>query len=589
MTTHKKLSEANQHRLKRLRQDGQSGVSGGTGISSNSVLDCGWGRLIFGQTFESKEDLVKTLRAESPDRRDIVFYASEPQVTLALAPQDVFLDPSLTYRLDFTSYRPARHRRQVYSVRRLATQEDAEAVNLIYSERNMVPVDPDFFLEHRDSRTLITMVAEDRDSGAILGAVTGVDHSRAFSDPEKGSSLWCLAVSPTAPHAGIGESLVRKLIEHFQARGANHLDLSVMHDNEQAIALYKKLGFRRVPVYAIKRKNPINEKLFVGANGNDKFNPYAQIIVNEARRRGIGVKVIDAEAGLFQLNYGGRSVRCRESLSEFTTAVALSICDDKSLTHSLVKEAGVRVPEQITVKPGGDWRPFVDSQEGVVVKPMRGEQGKGVAVGLTTYEDVEAAIEQARTICDTIVIEQYVPGEDLRLVVIDDEVVAGAIRRPARIVGDGVSTVKKLIEAQSRRRAAATGGESQIRIDAETERCLERANLTLSDVLDNGQEVAVRKTANLHTGGTIEDVTAQLHPDLIEAATLAARAIDIPVTGIDFIVKSPRDPEYVFIEANERPGLANHEPQPTAERFVDLLFPLSVPGGKRESGRGAGQ
>jgi hypothetical protein len=54
-------------------------------------------------------------------------------------------------------------------------------------------------------------------------------------------------------------------------------------------------------------------------------------------------------------------------------------------------------------------------------------------------------------------------------------------------------------------------------------------------------------------------------------------AIDIPVVGIDFMVPSPFQPDYAFIEANERPGLANHEPQPTAERFVDLLFPLSMP------------
>jgi D-alanine-D-alanine ligase-like ATP-grasp enzyme len=92
----------------------------------------------------------------------------------------------------------------------------------------------------------------------------------------------------------------------------------------------------------------------------------------------------------------------------------------------------------------------------------------------------------------------------------------------------------------------------------------------------------VRKTANLHTGGTIEDVTGETHPELIRAAIRAARAIDIPVTGIDLMVKSPRRPDYVFIEANERPGLANHEPQPTAERFLDLLFPLSVPAPARE-------
>jgi D-alanine-D-alanine ligase-like ATP-grasp enzyme len=61
-----------------------------------------------------------------------------------------------------------------------------------------------------------------------------------------------------------------------------------------------------------------------------------------------------------------------------------------------------------------------------------------------------------------------------------------------------------------------------------------------------------------------------------------ARAIGIPVVGVDFIVKHPSGPDYMFIEANERPGLANHEPQPTAQRFMDLLFPLSMPAAARD-------
>ena len=87
----------------------------------------------------------------------------------------------------------------------------------------------------------------------------------------------------------------------------------------------------------------------------------------------------------------------------------------------------------------------------------------------------------------------------------------------------------------------------------------------------------VRKAANLHVGGTIHDVTDMLHPDLIEAAKQAAHVLDIPVTGLDFIVPDPSQSDYVIIEANERPGLANHEPQPTAERFIDFLFPQSLP------------
>jgi D-alanine-D-alanine ligase-like ATP-grasp enzyme len=60
-----------------------------------------------------------------------------------------------------------------------------------------------------------------------------------------------------------------------------------------------------------------------------------------------------------------------------------------------------------------------------------------------------------------------------------------------------------------------------------------------------------------------------------DACVRASKAIGIPVTGLDLITDDPAAPGGVFIEANERPGLANHEPQPTAERFVDLLFPAT--------------
>jgi D-alanine-D-alanine ligase-like ATP-grasp enzyme len=96
------------------------------------------------------------------------------------------------------------------------------------------------------------------------------------------------------------------------------------------------------------------------------------------------------------------------------------------------------------------------------------------------------------------------------------------------------------------------------------------------DVLPPGECITVRKAANLHTGGTIHDITGQLHPDVATAAERAAEALNIPVVGLDFIVPALDAAEYWIIEANERPGLANHEPQPTAERFVDLLFPQTV-------------
>jgi len=551
---------------------------------ANVALDCGWGRLLFGQTFAEATELAACIRAEGPGRRDIAFYILDPHVVLAAAPQELFLDPSHTYRLDLSKYEPAKSKPRGFYIRRLSSVQDAEEVNRIYAARGMVTVSPDFFWEKRDSRAITYFVAEDEATGGIIGTVTGVDHDAAFGDMEHGSSLWCLAVDPQATLPGIGEALVRRLAEHFKERGSAFMDLSVMHDNEQAIALYDKLGFIRWATFTVKRKNVINERLFTEAPFDEQaLNPYARIIIDEALRRGIGVDIIDAEGGFFRLTYGGRSVICRESLTALTTAIAMSICDDKRVTRRIVRAAEVRVPEQVTADDEDRTRAFVENHEAVVVKPARGEQGKGVAVGLRGWDQAKTAIEAAQKICNEVVVEEFVEGADLRIIVIDYRVVAAAIRKPAAVIGNGRSSVRDLIEHQSRRRSAATGGESSIPIDAETERCVAGAGYGLDDVLPADKYLVVRKTANLHTGGTIHDVTGILHRTLIEAAVRAARAIEIPVTGIDFIVKAPTEPDYWFIEANERPGLANHEPQPTAERFVDLLFPQSVPATVREA------
>ena len=100
------------------------------------------------------------------------------------------------------------------------------------------------------------------------------------------ASLWCLSVVPEANAPGVGEALVRHLVEHYFARGRIYVDLSVMHDNHEAIQLYEKIGFQRVPVFCVKRKNIINEQLYASNLPEEKMNPYARIIIDEARRRG---------------------------------------------------------------------------------------------------------------------------------------------------------------------------------------------------------------------------------------------------------------------------------------------------------------
>lgn len=542
---------------------------------TNAAIACGWGRLIAGHTFAEPAEIAQALLAEQPGQRDIAFYLRRPHVVVAQAPQQLFVDPSEAYRLNLNSYRSSRATRRSFTIRRLRTRADIAAINALYRARRMVPVDPVQLWSGRADRRLVYVLAEDHESGEIIGVAMGLDHVEAFGDPDCGASLWALAVAPQASHPGIGEGLTRYLAEYFQARSRAYMDISVLHDNRSAIALYEKLGFQNVQVFAVKRRNAINESLFTepAKDGHAALNPYARIIVDEAIRRGILVDVIDGANAYFKLTYSGRSVVCRESLSELTSAIAMSRCADKRVTLRLLGDAGLAVPDQVVASDAMANQAFLHRHQAIVVKPVDGEQGQGVAVNLTASEEVEVAIENAAKFGKQVILEQFCQGEDLRVVVINHKVVAAAVRRPATVGGDGVSTIAQLIEKQSRRRSAATGGESRIPMDSETRRCVAAQGYEIDAVLPHGSQLVVRNTANLHTGGTIHDVTDLLHPTLRMAAEQASRILDIPVTGLDFLVPAVDGEKYVIIEANERPGLANHEPQPTAQRFIDLLFP----------------
>lgn len=544
----------------------------GRKLPENVTIDCGWGRLIFGHTFRGAERLTEEIRREKSGERDIALYIRDPHVLLSLAPHQVFLDPSHTYRLYLSDYQPSPPKVQPFAVERVRQPREIDEMHRIYRARKMVPPNRAFVAEHLESATFTYLVAKAKRDGAVLGQVIGVDHPEVFDDPENGCSLWCLAVDPQCTVPGIGEGLVRGLVEHYRDRGRTFLDLSVLHTNRPAIGLYERLGFRRVPVFCMKKKNAINEELYTAPEVSKEVNPYARIITDEARRRGITIEIIDAEASYFELSYGGRAVVCRESLTELTTAIAMSRCADKRVTNRILSKAGLAVPEQQRAGSDAENAAFLHRHGRVVVKPADGEQGRGVVVDITTEAELERAIRHASE-SGEVVLEQFVTGRDLRIIIIDYAFVAAAVREPPRITGTGQHSVRDLIEKQSRRRRAQTGGESSIPLDDETARVVEGQGYRLDDVPPSGEVIVVRKTANLHTGGSIVDVTNELHPELARVAERAARTLGIPVTGLDLLVDDIHRAEYYVIEANERPGLANHEPQPTAERFVDFLFP----------------
>jgi GNAT-family acetyltransferase (TIGR03103 family) len=354
-------------------------------ITPGVVLDCGWGRIVFGQTFTSQERLRAALRGEESGRRDICVYPREPHVLVAQSPAELFVDPSHTYRLDLSSY-TAGDRTYPATVRPLRDACDVAAMNAIYAAAGMLIAEPELVLDNARNPVFTYLIAEEPGTGTVVGTVTGVDHVEAFGDPERGTSLWCLAVDPQSRLAGVGEQLTRALAEHYLERDRAYVDLSVIHDNDKAISLYERVGFVRVPVLSVKRKNGINERLFVGpaSAAYERLNPYARIIADEARRRGISVEVLDAEWGEMRLSLAGRSIVTRESLSELTTAVAMSRCDDKRITRRILQSVGITVPRGRTATGDEHDAAFLAGVGEVVVKPAPASRAAGSRWGSRT-------------------------------------------------------------------------------------------------------------------------------------------------------------------------------------------------------------
>lgn len=234
------------------------------GVRAEAWVDCGWGRVIFGQTFTNHDGLISLFAAEPPGRRDVGIYVWEHHVLLGLAPELLFVDPSVQYRLWLYRYRFPKRRPGGFYIRPLASREDAAAQNRIYEASGMLTADPDVILANQRGSTMSYFLAVDGKAGDVLGTITCIDHCAAFGDPDNGASFWCLAVKPGRRTAGLGKALVRHAAEYFKARGREYLDCSVLHDNSRANRLYQTLGFQRVPVYVVKRRNKINKPLYSG-------------------------------------------------------------------------------------------------------------------------------------------------------------------------------------------------------------------------------------------------------------------------------------------------------------------------------------
>jgi len=324
----------------------------------------------------------------------------------------------------------------------------------------------------------------------------------------------------------------------------------------------------------VTRLRDLGERFLLG--------PSTKAIVDAAEKLGIPARRMNS-GSLVQLGFGAKQRRIWTAETDQTSAIAESIAQDKELTKSMLLAAGVPVPHgRLVSDPSDAWTAAQEIGLPVVVKPRDANHARGVFVDLTTQKQVETAFTDALKEGSGVIVEQFAPGAEHRLLIVGNDMVAASRGDAAFIVGDGIHTAAELIDLQvnsdPRRGDDELNPLMPILRDNVTATVLDRQGWCFDDIVPNGSQVMVRRHDRLE-----EDVTDIVHPSIVEHAVFAAKIIGLDIAGIDMVVEDITRPleeqRGVFVEVNAGPGLLMHlepmigQPRPVGEAIVSHLFP----------------
>jgi cyanophycin synthetase len=319
---------------------------------------------------------------------------------------------------------------------------------------------------------------------------------------------------------------------------------------------------------------------------NIRLGPSTKGIYDEAVKRGIPVIRIGKQS-LLQLGYGKKQKRIEATLTGNTSCIATDISCDKALTKEVLSSLYIPVAEG-EIASNADEVLKVCHKIGypVVIKPIDGNQGKGVTVDIKDDNRALLAYAEASKINRKVLVEKYIEGKDYRILVVDKKVVAVSLRMPPCIIGDGEHTILELIEMENENPLRGYGHEkplTKIKIDDITINYLKSHGKSLEYIPKEGESITLRFNANLSTGGVAKDCTDIIHPDNIEYAIRAVEAIGLDVAGVDIctkdISKSIKETGGVILEVNAAPGIRMHmypsygKSRNVAAHIIDYLFP----------------
>ncbi len=320
-----------------------------------------------------------------------------------------------------------------------------------------------------------------------------------------------------------------------------------------------------------------------------RLGPSTQAIVDEALRRNIPVRRLDNNSRIL-LGQGCHQKLLCATITGDTAAMGADLAADKDLTKSLLEKHYVPVPEGRLVSHADELDSLVEAIGfPMVLKPVNGNHGRGISTNINSREELQDAFLEAQKISRYVVAERFICGNDYRFLVVNYKLVAVAKRVPARVTGDGSSTILQLVEETNRDPRRGEGHEcplTQITLDTCSMKILTEKGYTPDDILPIGEILYLKDTANLSTGGTSHEVTEHVHPHNVFLAERIARLMHLDICGIDIMARDVDVPITkdvgAVLEVNACPGLRMHSfPSKglginVAAPIVDMLYPVGA-------------
>lgn len=326
---------------------------------------------------------------------------------------------------------------------------------------------------------------------------------------------------------------------------------------------------------------------------NAALGPSTETIVTEVEARQIPWILLSARS-MVQLGYGIYQKRIQATLSDYSGILGVELASDKEGTKTILQDAGIPVPRGTVIQYLDELEDAIADVGGypVVIKPLDGNHGRGITIGVKNWQEAEEAYDFASAASRTrsVIVERYYQGSDHRILVVNGKMIAVAERIPAHVVGDGQATIEELIEITNRDPNRGEGHDNiltKITVDRTSLNVLERQGYQLDTVLAKGETAYLRATANLSTGGIAIDRTDEIHPENIWIAQRVAKIIGLDIAGIDVVTpdisKPLRETDGVIVEVNAAPGFRMHAspsvglPRNVAAPVLDMLFPPGTP------------